>query len=76
MKTLGEKRVRVSFNTSSSTQVDEIKQKAAELINLINDLSAPRELDSADTSEFFRLRALGLTSAEEAALWGVKAATI
>lgn len=43
MKTLGEKRVGVEFNPSQNEKVDQIKQKAAELINLVNDLVEPGE---------------------------------
>jgi hypothetical protein len=74
--TLGERRVRVKFNVGGSSTVDVFKQKSAELIDLVNDLSATRELDKDDTSEFFRLRALAMTAYEEAAGWAVKAATI
>lgn len=70
-KTLGEARVRTEFNPSNSGLVDQIKQKTAELINLISTIpdgsEAPREAG--------RLKSLAMTSYEEAAMWGVKAAT-
>jgi len=68
--TLGETRVRVEFNPSKTGLVDQIKQKSAELINLINDL----KVDNPN-SEFARLKALAMTTYEEAAMWGVKTAT-
>lgn len=64
-KSIGEKRVRTDFNASGSSQVDMIKQKSAELINLVE------ELKSKDP----RLAALAQTTYEEAAMWAVKLAT-
>jgi len=69
-KTLGEARVRTDFNVSGSSVVDEIKQKSAELINLVNSL--PVETGPSEKS---RLIALASTTYEEAAMWAVKAAT-
>lgn len=64
-KTLGELRVRVDFNPDNNGNVDQIKQKTAELINLVE------ELPTADR----RLVAIAQTTYEEAAMWAVKAAT-
>lgn len=64
-KTLGELRVRTEFNPSNDGHVDQIKQKSAELINLVE------ALPTADR----RLVALAQTTYEEAAMWAVKAAT-
>lgn len=64
-KTIGEKRVRTSFNPSTNGIVDIIKQKTAELINLCEEL---KEKDA-------RLAALAQTEYETAAMWAVKAAT-
>lgn len=69
-KTLGEKRVRTEFNPSNESIVDQIKQKSAELINLIDSLPSP-----PNPSEAGRLKSLSITAYEEAAMWGVKAAT-
>jgi len=63
--TIGEKRVRTNFNVSGSSVVDEIKQKSAELINLVETI---KEKDP-------RLASLAQTGFEEAAMWAVKAAT-
>ena len=68
-QTLGESRVRTKFNPSADGYVDQIKQTAAKLIDLINDLP-----DGGD-GEIRRLKSLGMTATEEAAMWGVKAAT-
>lgn len=63
--TVGEQRVRTTFNPSANTDVDVIEQKSAELINLCENLKAKDP----------RLASLAQTSYEEAAMWAVKAAT-
>lgn len=75
MKTLGEQRVRVEFNPENNSYVDQIKQKTAELINLINDSMYKPSLSEEEIKEFNRLKALAMTSYEEAAMWAVKSAT-
>jgi hypothetical protein len=62
---IGEDRVRVSFNPSKDNAVDEIKQKTAELIDICESL---KQSDG-------RLAALAQTAYEEAAMWAVKLAT-
>ena len=62
---LGELRVRVSFNPSQADLVSQIKQKSAELINLCEELKAKDG----------RLASFAQTAYEEAAMWAVKAAT-
>ena len=62
--TVGEIRVRTSFNPSNDSVVDQIKQKTAELINLCE------ELKGKDA----RLASIAQTSYEESAMWAVKAA--
>ena len=78
-KTLGEKRVRTDFNVSGDSLVDSIKQKTAELINLVNGISFSEEKmkENKDgiVGETIRLKSLAMTSYEEAAMWAVKAAT-
>jgi hypothetical protein len=68
MASIGEDRVRITFNPSSVGEVDQIKQKAADLINFIDALPAP-------AGETIRLKALAMTAIEEGAMWAVKAAT-
>lgn len=63
--TLGEIRVRTSFNVGDSSDVDKIKKTVAELINLV---------DSAKDKDP-RLAAIACTSLEEAAMWAVKLVT-
>lgn len=71
--TTGEQRVRVAFNPSEISEVAQIKQRTAELINLVADMPKPEDPD--ERAEFSRLVALALTSYEQAAMWAVKAAT-
>ena len=63
--TVGENRVRVTFNPNNNNLVDEIKQKSAQLIDFCE------ELKQKDP----RLASLAQTAYEEAAMWAVKAAT-
>ena len=64
-QTLGDKRVRVGFNPSLYSTVDQIKVKTAELIDLLETLRNKDE----------RLVAEAQTRYEDAAMWAVKAAT-
>jgi hypothetical protein len=64
-ETVGELRVRTKFNPSASSDVDLIKNKSAELIDLCENLK----------SKDPRLASLAQTAYEEAAMWAVKAAT-
>ncbi|MTH34136.1 hypothetical protein GL279_05915 [Paracoccus limosus] len=73
MQTKGEFRVGISFNPSASGLVNDIKRKAADLIDLIDSISSDR--DSERGNEAGRLKALAQTAVEEAAMWAVKAAT-
>lgn len=82
--TLGEQRVRTSFNVSGDDTVTLIKHKTAELIDLLqavkNDEASktydktPQEAQEI-SGEKFRLIALAQTEYESAAMWAVKAAT-
>lgn len=75
IKTIGEQRVRVEFNPERISYVDEIKQKTAELINLINNSMHKPSLSDEEIREFLRLKELAMTSYEEAVMWAVKSAT-
>lgn len=78
MQTKGEYRVGTTFNPSASGIVDEIKRKAADLIDLIEDIAVPPASESGDvqrSAEICRLKALAQTEVEAAAMWAVKAAT-
>ena len=64
---IGEDRVRVSFNPSANGAVDQIRQKAAELIDMC-------ETYKGTFPEQSRCAALAQTAFEEGAMWAVKAA--
>lgn len=71
--TVGESRVRHSFNPSANPTVDAIKQQTAALIDLCEWMKT--HITPAQNSEQIRLCALAQTAYEEAAMWAVKAAT-
>ncbi len=71
---LGEERVRTTFNPSSESAVDRIKQKTAELIDLCESARIEQRYGNAG-SEALRLWSLAQTNYEQAAMWAVKAAT-
>ncbi len=66
--TLGEYRVGLDFNPSGDPAVNDVKRRAADLIDLCEDLKG------ADP-ERIRLFALAQTHFEDAAMWAVKAIT-
>jgi hypothetical protein len=71
---LGEDRVRIKFNPSANTLVDQIKQKTAELIDLVEEMKSSAQKVGAQ-GEMIRLCSLAQTHYEDAAMWAVKAAT-
>ena len=72
-KTLGEKRVRTDFNPSAEGNVNFIKQRTAEIINVLEEFkNDPRNKIDGETA---RLIAKAQTDFEGAAMWGVKAVT-
>ncbi len=82
---LGERRVRTTFNPANDSTVDLIKQKSAELINIMDGLKNDELSKTYDKSpdvkkeisgEKLRLIELSQTAYEEAAMWAVKAATM
>jgi len=76
--TKGEYRVGITFNPSGDGMVGQIKQAAADLIDLI-EMIPLQEMDSAygemHGNEIARLKALAQTDIETAAMHAVKAAT-
>jgi hypothetical protein len=72
--TLGEKRVRLSFNPGGNPQVDDIKARVAALIDLCDAMKlAAQKQFSGD--EAARCCSLAMTAFEDGAMWAVKAAT-
>jgi len=67
---LGKDRVRIDFNPSQDTLVNQIKAATANLIDLCD-----HSCDSGAGTEERRLWALAMTHYEDAAMWAVKAAT-
>lgn len=72
--TKGGYRVGIDFNPSASDMVGQIKRKAADLIDLIQDINESHDGHSINP-EIGRLKALAQTEVEAAAMWAVKAAT-
>ncbi len=73
--TLGESRVRMSFNPSANQLVEEIKRKTADLIDLCGHQLSISQLNGVARNEQHRLYCLAQTHYEDAAMWAVKAAT-
>jgi hypothetical protein len=71
MASLGEKRVRVTFNPSAVSAVDNFKQVCAGLIDKCKEV----EDDAAGDPEVIRLCRLAMTDFENGAMWIVKALT-
>lgn len=70
-KTLSEGayRVGIDFNPSGDVQVLKIKSAAADLINMLEPISADRNHPGA------RCASIAMTELESAAMWAVKAVT-
>ena len=69
--TLGERRVGLNFNPSKPGTVDVLKEKAAELIDLIEQIS-----DGSNAKpQCRRWKAIAQTEIETGAMYAVKAAT-
>ncbi len=84
-KTIGERRVRTEFNPSNTSTVDTLKQKSAELIDIMQSVRNDEVSKTYDKSEEamkelsgekLRLISLAQTAYEEAAMWAVKAVTM
>jgi hypothetical protein len=71
--TKGEYRVGINFNPGGNIMVDNIKTKAAELIDLVDRIIALAYPETEN--EVARLKALAQTHIEDGAMWAVKAAT-
>lgn len=67
-QTLGQKRVKAEFNPAKNGTVDQIKNKAAELIDILDSM---RESESSGEKQ--RIISIAQTQIETAAMYGVKA---
>ncbi len=75
-QTLGQKRVRISFNPSEKTIVSDLKHLSARMIDTLETLrNSGRLLPDHERNEFNDLISVAQTQAEGAAMWAVKAAT-
>ncbi|MGI3464041.1 hypothetical protein ACRU22_12085 [Providencia stuartii] len=70
-KSLGQKLVGISFNPSSLSTVDEVKQKSAELIDLVRD-----SMESATSEEALMIHNEAMRRIVDAQMWAVKAITL
>lgn len=68
MKTIGEQRVHAEFNPDKNELVDQIKNKSAELINLINSIP-----NNAGDGEKRRCQSIAMTEIETGCMYAVKA---
>lgn len=84
MKTLGEKRVRIDFNSEDSGLVSSIKKEAAKDIDFLEAIKKVElekkfvpgeEVLAQKSKEKIRLITIAQMTYEEAALWAVKAVT-
>jgi hypothetical protein len=72
-QTLGQKRVKAEFNPAKSDLVSQIKDKSAELIDLVEKMRIHEVEGAYISSEKHRVISIAQTSYEEAAMWAVKA---
>jgi hypothetical protein len=68
--TFGERAVGKTFNPSGDNAVAELKQRAAEFIDVCNELRSV-----ATDPEVKRMYSLAITECQTAQMWAVKAAT-
>lgn len=59
----------IGVNPSNNAQVDDIKRRAADLIDVLAPIAADRDHPGA------RCASIAMTEIESAAMWGVKAVT-
>ena len=73
--TYGQKAVGIKFNPGELKNVDVIKQKCAELIDMMNDLRKSQNTFHNKPSEGQRLCSIAITEMQTAQMWLVKAIT-
>jgi len=73
--TKGEYLVGITFNPGGNPAVDDIKRKAADLIDTVEALRPEEMQTKAQGEQVARLKSLAITHIEDAAMWAVKAAT-
>ena len=70
-QTLGQKRVKAEFNPAKNSKVDEIKNKGAELIDLLESMKTENPCIRC-SGEKLRLIHIAQTEIETAVMYGVK----
>lgn len=75
LRTTGERRVGIQFNPSNEDVVFQLKQKGAQLIDLIDQTSGNPAWDNETQREFGRLKSLAMTEIEHGIMDAVKMAT-
>ena len=73
--TYGQKAVGIKFNPGELKDVDVIKQKCAELIDMMDDLRKSQNTLKNSPSEGQRLCSIAITEMQTAQMWLVKAIT-
>lgn len=68
--TFGEKAVGIKFNPSNDVPTQQIKERAAALIDTLNDYRSATE-----DPEVKRMLSVAITEAQTAQMWGVKGVT-
>lgn len=71
----GEKACGVSFNPGGDLTVGVIKEKFAEVVDLLNDLRQQSKENSTADVEVRRMLSIAITDAQTAQMWAVKAVT-
>lgn len=72
-QTLGQRRVKAEFNPAKNDLVDQIKNKTAELIDLLAQMRPVGSIAEKTNAEKHRLISIAQTEYESAAMWAVKA---
>ena len=72
-QTLGSLRINRGFNPSKDPKIDEIKQKAGELVDVIENIDPSTIAEKSLIGEVKRLKCLAQTHLEIASMFGVKA---
>lgn len=72
-QTLGQKRVKAEFNPAKNDLVDQIKNKSAELIDLIESMKSAGSHAEKMSGEKHRLIAISQTEIETGCMYAVKA---
>ncbi len=68
--TFGERAVGIGFNPGGNVPVDQIKERAAALIDTLNDYR-----NAAEDGEVKRMLSVAITEVQTAQMWGVKGVT-